>query len=116
MATIALTAPRTRLRLTTRGRRVFAALAALPIVIAVVIAVLSGGTAVASREDGAPSGTYAEVTVMAGESLWSIAERIAPTTDPRDVVADIARLNALSGGAVMAGQRLAIPTQYDTVP
>jgi hypothetical protein len=115
MTTIAI-APNTRLRLTVRGRRVLAALAALPAVIAIVIAALSGGAALASRDAGAPAGSYREITVMAGESLWTIAEDVAPAADPRDVVAEISRLNALDGGAVAAGQRLAIPTAYDTAP
>ena len=105
-------APTTRLRLTTRGRRVLAGLAALPAVVAIAIAALSGGAALASRDAGAPAGTYSEITVMPGDSLWSIAQDVAPAADPRDVVAEISRLNALDGGAVAAGQRLAIPAEY----
>jgi Tfp pilus assembly protein FimV len=112
MSSIAITAPTTRLRLTTRGRRVLAALAALPAVVAIVVAALSGGAALASRDAGAPAGTYTEITVMSGESLWSIAQDIAPQADPRDVVAEIARLNAVDEGSVAAGQRLAIPAAY----
>ena len=40
MATIANVAPTTRLRLTARGRRVLASIAALPAVIAIALAVL----------------------------------------------------------------------------
>jgi Tfp pilus assembly protein FimV len=112
MSSIAITTPTTRLRLTPRGRRVLAGLAALPAVVAIAFATLSGGAALASRDAGAPAGTYAEVTVMAGDSLWSIAEDIAPAADPRDVVSAIARLNALDGGTLATGQRLAIPAQY----
>ena len=35
------------------------------------------------------------VTVQSGESLWAIAEAVAPERDPRDVVADIIQLNNL---------------------
>lgn len=112
MTTIAI-APTTRLRLTTRGRRVLAALAALPAVIAITIAALSGGAALASRDVGTAGESYREITVMSGESLWSIAQDVAPAADPRDVVAEISRLNALDGAEVAAGQRLAIPAEYD---
>src|SRR5690348_11731965 len=95
MTTIASPAPTTRLRITPRGRRVLAGAAALPVVIAVAIAALGGGAALATGENGAPAGSFAEVTVMAGESLWSIAQEVAPAADPRDVVAAITRLNAL---------------------
>lgn len=50
---------------------------------------------------------------MSGESLWSIAEEVAPAADPRDVVDAIIRLNALGSGQLEAGQTLAIPAEYD---
>jgi hypothetical protein len=115
MSSIALTAPTTRLRITARGRRVVAFLVALPVATAIGIAALSGGSALASSEAGAPAGSFAEITVMDGETLWSIAEDLAPGVDPRDVVAEITRLNALPGGSVAAGQRIAIPAEYAPV-
>jgi Tfp pilus assembly protein FimV len=118
MSAVAITAPAagalpaTRLRLTVRGRRVLAAAAALPAVVALSFAVISGGSALASRDSGAPAGSFATVTVSTGDSLWSIAEEVAPSADPRDVVDAIVRLNALRGVAISAGQRLAIPAEY----
>lgn len=106
--------PRTRLRLTQRGRRVLATVAALPAVVAVSIAVISGGGALASSEVGAPEGSFTTITVMSGDSLWTIAEEVAPHADPRDVVDAIVRLNALGSGQLDAGQTLAIPAEYGT--
>ena len=102
----------TRLRLTVRGRRVLAALAAAPAVIALSLAILSGGGALASGETSAPAGTFEQVTVMPGDTLWSIAEEVAPHEDPRDVVDAIMRLNALPSGSLTAGQSLAVPLEY----
>lgn len=107
-------APSTRLRLTIRGRRVLAAIAALPAVIALSAAVIGGGAALASRDAGAPAGTFSTVTVADGDSLWSIAEDIAPDRDPRDVVDELVRLNALDSVVVQAGQSIAIPAAYDS--
>jgi len=118
MTAIGLTAPRvtglpaTRLRLTVRGRRVLAALAALPAVLALGIAIIGGGAALASRDAGSPAGTFTTVTVSAGDSLWSIAEEVAPSADPRDVVDAIVRLNALEGVTIESGQLIAIPREY----
>lgn len=103
----------TRLRLTVRGRRVLAALAALPAIVALTFAVLSGGAALASRDAGSPAGSFTTVTVAPGDSLWSIAEEVAPDRDPRDVVDAIIRLNTLESATVQAGQSLAIPAEYD---
>ncbi|WP_394280267.1 LysM peptidoglycan-binding domain-containing protein [Microbacterium sp.] len=116
MSTITITPVRpavtTRLRLTVRGRRVLAAVASVPAVVALVISIVSGGGALASGEQGAPSGSFETVTVLPGDSLWSIAEAIAPSHDPRDVIDDIMSLNALSSAAVDAGQSLAVPAEY----
>lgn len=104
-------APRTRLRITRRGRAVVATLAALPIVAGAFVFGLNGGGAVASGEQADVEFQY--VTVRAGESLWSLAEDLAPDSDPRDVVSDILSLNQLSDAGLEPGQRLAIPGRYE---
>ena len=105
-----------KLRLTRRGRVVMTALVAVPLVVAAGVLALNGGGAFASAS---PAGTlqaelvsFTYVTVGAGESLWDVAQSIAPTKDPRDVIVDIIGLNQLHGDAVQPGQRLALPTGY----
>ena len=102
----------TRLRLTIRGRRVLAALVAVPLAVAVGMAVVSGGAALASKDAGAPAGSFSTVTVEPGDSLWSIAQTVAPGADPRDVVDAIVRLNALDGVTLSPGEQIAIPAEY----
>ncbi|MGZ0711172.1 LysM peptidoglycan-binding domain-containing protein (plasmid) [Coraliomargarita sp. W4R53] len=106
--------PSTRLRLTVRGRRVLAALAAFPLIVLISLAVISGGSAVASRDTGVAVDSYQSVTVGSGDSLWSIAQSLAPSADPRDVVDAIVSLNALDTANVLVGQRLAVPAEYST--
>lgn len=108
-AAAAVAAPRTRLRLTRRGRRVMVALVALPIVVAAFTFALNGGGAIATAETSPNSFTY--VTVEAGQSLWRLAQTLAPTADPRDVIAEIVSLNQIQG-EIQPGQRLAIPAGY----
>ncbi|MDQ0615942.1 LysM repeat protein [Microbacterium sp. W4I4] len=102
---------RTTLRLTVRGRRVLAAAAAAPLAAGIAFSVLAGGSALASGEQGAPV-SFETVTVMPGDTLWSIAAAAAPDVDPRDVIDDIMRLNNLSGGTIQAYSSIAIPTEY----
>jgi hypothetical protein len=102
----------TRLRLTPRGRRVLAFLAALPATVALALAMIAGGSALAARDDGAPTTEFEMVTVMGGDTLWSLAQEVAPAADPRDVVDAIAKLNALDGVTISPGQRLAVPTEF----
>lgn len=100
----------TRLRLTARGRRVLVALAALPLALGLAFAALSGGSAYAGGEQVATS--FETVTVMPGDSLWTLAEEIAPGADPREVVEALQELNLLGGGVLMVGDELAIPAAY----
>jgi hypothetical protein len=98
-----------RLRLTKRGRVVFTTLASLPVVAAVMFFALNGGGATATSSSGA---ALEEITLQAGQSLWQLAEDIAPHDDPRDVISDIMAVNQLESGSVQAGQRLLLPSEY----
>jgi hypothetical protein len=92
------------LRLTRRGRLVTAA-ATLLIAVLTLVGVVSRAGAL--RETApVPASAPAQVVVAPGETLWSIAERVAPDRDPRTVVAGIQRLNDLPTAAVRAGQTL----------
>ncbi|MBX3097961.1 MAG: LysM peptidoglycan-binding domain-containing protein [Salinibacterium sp.] len=97
-----------RLRLTSRGRGVLTFLAAAPLVVAALLFALNGGVATASLTGSDEPFQY--VTVAAGQTMWQIAEEIAPRSDPRDVIAQLVQFNQLSGPDVYAGQELAIPT------
>lgn len=122
--------PVTRLRLTRRGRIVLTAFTAGPLVLAAVVFALNGGPAGASdsatgidlmsytTESGVVAtlaysptdvGSAVFMTVEPGQTLWDLAEEISPAADPRDVVADIKRLNALAVETLQPGQRLQIP-------
>lgn len=99
-----------RLHITRRGYALLTALVALPLVFAAGGLALNGGGAVAS--DSAASVSFTHVTVQAGQSLWQLAGKIAPSADPRDVVSDIVHLNQLPSAVVQPGQSIAIPLKY----
>jgi LysM domain len=99
----------TRLRLTRRGRIVFTTLGAVPLVVWAVIAVLGSGGAAADAGSELGARTFEYITVHQGDSLWAIAESIAPHGDPREVIDEIIRLNGLDDAMVEPGQRLALP-------
>jgi hypothetical protein len=92
-----------RLRLTRRGRAL-ARLLAIVLVVAAFLLVAPG----LARGDGpdrpAPRVTY---VVEPGDTLWSIARRVAPDQDPRPVVDGLIEANNLRGG-LQAGQELSI--------
>jgi LysM repeat protein len=106
------TTPTTHLRLTRRGRAVFTTLAAVPLVLGAIAITVNGGMAAAEGTAGIGAVAFDYVTIEAGQSLWQLAESVAPAQDPRDVIADIVNLNQLSSEAVQPGQRIALPADY----
>jgi LysM repeat protein len=57
-----------------------------------------------------PTPTHAATVVVGpGQSLWSIAVKEFPNSDPRDVVGEIKSINHLSSAEVVVGQRLRLP-------
>lgn len=91
-----------RLRLTRRGRAI-----ALLLVAAAVYAAFGLGRASAGNESLARPAQ--EVVVQQGDSLWSIAVRALPHSDPRDVVAQLKSRNHLSSATLVVGERLQLP-------
>lgn len=91
-------------RLTRRG------VVVLGLLVAVVGGVLVWLAAASAPSDAAgPSGAApAVVTVTSGDTLWSIASRVAPDTDPRAEVEHLRRLNHLDDVALVPGQQLRV--------
>lgn len=53
--------------------------------------------------------TTTEITVVAGDTLWSIAERAAPGDEVWSVIDEISALNGLTGTDLLPGQVLTVP-------
>ncbi|WP_305782749.1 LysM peptidoglycan-binding domain-containing protein [Symbioplanes lichenis] len=91
------------LRLTRRGRVVL-----LSLFLAAWCSASAVLWATASRADEVPR-PGPSVVVHEGDSLWSIAERVAPGRPASEVVSDIERLNGLSDPLLRPGQSLVLP-------
>ena len=105
-STLRFGAHRSAIRLTRRGRVVL--LLVLVGLLLTAFALGRSGTSVAATDAAAPA-PYAQTTVHRGETLWSVAKRVAPGHDPRAVVEQLRALNHLSSGSVQAGQQLLLP-------
>lgn len=94
------------LRLTRRGRVVLAGLA---IVAAGVVGSVAGSLAGADR----PLSTEVEpVTVVAGQSLWTIASEVTePGADVGETMSRIVSLNDLESDMLAEGQVLLVPSE-----
>ncbi|MGQ0847223.1 MAG: LysM peptidoglycan-binding domain-containing protein [Sporichthyaceae bacterium] len=93
------------LRLTPRGRGV----AVLVLLAAIFgLGMAFGSSAIGADEAPAPV-EHASVVVQPGETLWGIARSADPGRDPRNVVGEIRRLNALPSAEIQAGQVLLLP-------
>jgi hypothetical protein len=104
-------AARAAVRLTRRGRllRTAVLVALVLVLMGVAVAQLTSAPARAGSEVAGPV-TVAEVTVEQGDSLWSIAESVAPGRDPRDVIHELRELNGLSSNVLQPGQVLLVPS------
>ena len=93
--------------LTRRGRL---ARTLLVLSLTVVLASVFGLSAGAGTSDsiGAPT-SFIEITVAQGDTLWSLASRMAGGSDVRAMVDEIASVNALTSADLQAGQKVRIP-------
>jgi len=92
-----------QLRLTRRGRVVV-------LMFFVLLASLCSAVlfTTASRAES-PAGPSRTTVVQPHDTLWQIASRTSPDLEPYAAVAEIRRLNGLSGSVVHPGQTLVIP-------
>lgn len=88
-------------------RRFIVSAAALAVAAITALSALTGQSATATSNSAKTEFTY--VTVLAGQSLWQIAAKVAPNQDPRDFIAAVVSLNGLTSADVTPGQRIALP-------
>jgi Tfp pilus assembly protein FimV len=81
------------------------------VVAAALIGVLMSPLAAGAVRRGEPSAPAAQqvVVVQTGDTLWSIAQRVRPGDDPREVAAEIAATNGVQPGALTVGVSLVVP-------
>ena len=95
------------IHLNRRGRlaRTFVVLS-LAIVMASVVSAKAG-----AGQDVAPAkaGSFITVTVAPGDTVWSLANRLAAGGDVRSLVSEIISVNSLDSVDVATGQKLRIP-------
>ena len=94
--------------MTARGRGVLLTLLATPLVIAALALGINAGAATGTTS----STPLQKVTVVSGETLWGLAQQIAPKSDPRDVIANIMSVNQMQTAEIQPGEQLSIPSQY----
>lgn len=93
-------------KLTRRGKQV-----RTTILLAIIITGANAFVSTANATDTPATVSYQFVTVHSGESLWQLAEKYAPNTDPRDFIAEVVSLNQLKTSVVEPGQRIALPNK-----
>jgi LysM repeat protein len=98
------------LRLTARGRVLLLVATILALFTVVVVSgQFTAQATVNSDTAGQAAPAAAVVVVQSGESLWSIAQQVAPGTDPREMVSRIRDLNGMADAVVTPGQSLLVP-------
>jgi nucleoid-associated protein YgaU len=91
-------------------RRRLVAVAVLASVVTLVV-LLAGRVGHADAELQGPPPAPQVYVVQPGDTLWSIAARVAPDADRRDVVGRLA--DAAGGSELVPGQRIELPRYFD---
>ena len=105
LATNAASAP----SVATYQRRRLVVLVSAMLFLGVVIAGVIGVTGTTAQADQAVAGQSVEprtVVAQPGDTLWAIAQRVAPQANISDLVDQLVRIN---GDAIVAGQLVRIP-------
>ena len=98
-------ARRPGVHLTRRGRALLVLVFA-----AILLGMFSlGRVSLYAADSAEPRPTLEHTVVQPGDTLWSIAQRVAPESDPRQIVDQLRRLNHLKSSAVSVGQDLVLP-------
>jgi hypothetical protein len=79
--------------------------------LAIVAASVAGGQAGADTSDRTvvAADSFITVTVAPGDTVWSLASRVAPEGQAGALVSAIIEINSLGSGDVVAGQKIRIP-------
>jgi Tfp pilus assembly protein FimV len=80
-------------------------LTAAAVGVLLVLALPAASRAVTDRHAD-PSNTY---VVRPGDTLWTIAVRLSPGSDPRPVIDRIVRTNGIDAANLVPGQQLQLP-------
>lgn len=85
-------------------RKLFRAVTILALAASFSIAGFSGSFA-----NSQPAAPLEFITVNSGETLWELASQHAPGEDPRDWIAEVVAVNALTTVDLEPGQKIALP-------
>lgn len=84
-------------------------LIAVAVLFGAVFALLVGQGAASASNQPVSASSLLYVTILEGQSLWSLAEELEPDADPRQFVEEVMTTNGLESASVQPGQRIAIP-------
>ena len=79
------------------------------VVVAIATTSIFGFVNGAAANSKAGSAHFDYITISAGQTLWNLAEQIAPNSDPQDWMQEVVNLNGLTSTDLKPGQRIAIP-------
>ena len=93
--------------LNAKGRRFVRQATVVTVAVVAAISFFSGQSATAGSDSVKTA--FTSVTIHSGDTPWPPPRHIAPNDHPRDWIAKVVDLNALTSAEVAPGQRIALP-------
>lgn len=99
--------PRRRASMAVRRRRTFLAMTGLALAVLAIPLGGFGGVSHTTESASAATAHSSGYTVQVGDSLWSIAQRMDPSGDPRPMVSQLA--SELGTYSIVPGEQITLP-------
>lgn len=80
------------------------------VIVAIAASSVFGFVSTAAANNSASrAADFEYITIESGQTLWDLAEQVAPGSNPQDWMQDVVNLNGLTSTDLKPGQRLALP-------
>ena len=79
------------------------------VIVAIATTSVFGFVSTATANNSSAKATFEYITIESGQTLWDLAEKVAPEQNTQDWMQEVVNLNGLTSTDLQPGQRIALP-------
>ena len=79
------------------------------VIVAIATTSVFGFVSTATANNSQNKATFEYITIESGQTLWNLAEKVAPGENVQDWMQEVVNLNGLTSTDLQPGQRIALP-------